>query len=68
MGSLQAIAEIVNKSAECNYTQLVSREDGSTIITTFDWTDLFAPQMKRINGIKKSTISGSPLLHQALCL
>ena len=53
LGSLQAIAEVVNKSAECNYTQLVSRDDGSTIVTTFDWTDFFAPRMKRINGIKK---------------
>ena len=53
VGSLQAIAEVVNKSAECNHTQLVSREDGSTIVNTYDWTDFFAPRMKRINGIKK---------------
>ena len=53
VGSLQAIAEVVNKSAECNFAQLVSREDGSTIVPTFDWTDFFAPRLKRITGIKK---------------
>ena len=53
VGSLQAIAEVVNKSAECNFAQLVSRDDGSTIVPTFDWTDFFAPRLKRITGIKK---------------
>ena len=53
VGSLQSIAEVVNKSAECNHAQLVSREDGSTIVPTFNWTDFFAPKMKRIPGIKK---------------
>ena len=52
VGSLQSIFEVVNDSAECNFAQLVSREDGSTIVPTFDWTDLFAPHMK-IVGIKK---------------
>ena len=53
MGSLQAIAEVVNTSAECSHTQLVSREDGSTIFQTNDWTDFFAPGMKKITGTKK---------------
>ena len=53
MGSLQAIAEVVNTSAECNHAQLVSREDESTIVQTYDWTDFFAPRMKKIIGIKK---------------
>ena len=53
VGSLQAIAEVVNTSAECNHAQLVSREDGSTIVQTYDWTDFFAPRMKKILGIKK---------------
>lgn len=53
VGSLQSIAEVINKSAECNHAQLVSREDGSTIIPTFNWTDFFAPKMKKIRGIKK---------------
>ena len=53
VGSLQNIAEIVNTSAECNVAQLVSREDGSTIVPTLDWTDFFATKMKKIQGIKK---------------
>ena len=53
VGSLQSIAEVVNDSAECNFAQLVSREDGSTIVPTFDWTDFFAPHMKKIVGIKE---------------
>ena len=52
VGSLQAIAE-VNTSAQCNHAQLVSREDGSTIVHTYDWTDFFAPRMKKITGMKK---------------
>ena len=53
VGSLDAISEVVNKSAQCNVAQLVSREDGSTVVTTYDWTDFFAPRMKKIAGIKK---------------
>ena len=52
VGSLQSIAQVANDSAECNFSQLVSREDGSTIVSTFDWTD-FATRMKKITGIKK---------------
>ena len=53
IGSLQNIAEVVNTSAECNVAQLVSREDGTTIVPTLDWTDFFATKLKKIQGIKK---------------
>ena len=53
VGSLQNIAEVVNTSAECNVAQLVSHEDGTTIIPTLDWTDFFATRFKKIPGIKK---------------
>lgn len=53
VGSLRSIAEVVNKSADCNHAQLVSREDGSTIVPIYNWTDFFAPRMKKITGIKK---------------
>ena len=43
----------MNDSAECNFAQLVCNEDGSTIVPTYDWTDFFAPQLKKISGIKK---------------
>ena len=53
VGSLQSIAQVVNDSAECNFAQLVAREDGSMIVQTFNWTDFFAPHFKRIASIKK---------------
>ena len=62
VGSLQSIAQVANDSAECNFAQLVSREDGSTIASSFDWTDFFAVRMNKITGIKSIIISG-PLLH-----
>ena len=36
MGSLRGIADIVNRSADCNVAQLVSTEDGSTIVSSYD--------------------------------
>ena len=53
VGSLQNIAEVVNTSAECNVAQLVSHQDGTTIVPTLDWTDFFATKLKKIQGIKK---------------
>ena len=34
LGSMKGIAEVVENSADCNYSQLVSSEDGSTIVPT----------------------------------
>ena len=53
IGSLKGIAQAVNDSAKCNFAQLVCNEDGSTIVPTYDWTDFFAPQLKKIARIKK---------------
>lgn len=50
VGSLKAIAQAVNDSADCNFAQLVSDENGGT---TYDWTDFFAPHVKKVAGIKK---------------
>ena len=36
---VQSIAQVVNTSAECNFSQLVSREDWTTVVATFDWID-----------------------------
>lgn len=47
------VQEVVNKSAECNVAQLVSQEDGSIIVTTFNWTDVIAMQMTKFTRIKK---------------
>ena len=43
----------VNDSAECNFSQLVCDEDGSTIVPTYNWMDFFVPQFKKIVDIKK---------------
>jgi len=38
VGSLHAISEVVNKSAQFNVAQLLSRENGSTVVTTYAMT------------------------------
>ena len=53
VGSLQAIAQVVNKSAECNHAQLVVSEDGSRLVPIFDWTSFFALHFKKMTAIKK---------------
>ena len=53
VGSLRSIAQVVNDSAEFNFAQLVSLEDGTTVVSTYDWTSVFAPELKKIPGIKK---------------
>ena len=53
VGSLQGIAQVVNDSAQCNFAQLVTTEDGSNMVPMFDWTDFFANHTKKIPGIKK---------------
>jgi hypothetical protein len=50
--SLQCISQVVNDSADCNFAQVVAQEDGSMMVQTFDWTDFFAPHLKRISAIK----------------
>ena len=53
VGSLKGVAEVANKSAECNFAQLVSSEDGTTIVPTYDWTSFFVPHLRKLPGIKK---------------
>ena len=53
VGSLQAIAQIVNDSAHCNFAQLNVTEDGAIVVPTLSWTDFFAPHLKKVSGIKK---------------
>ena len=52
IGSLMDIAKVVDDSAVCNVSQLVSDETG-IVVPTRDWTSFFAPRMKKIQGIKK---------------
>ena len=53
VGSLSSLAQVVNESAECNFAQLVCDEEGRTTVPTYDWTDFFAPHLKKIPNIKK---------------
>ena len=53
VGSLKSVAQVVNESADCNFSQLISDEDGNTIVPTYDWTDFFAPHLKKVTSIKK---------------
>lgn len=53
VGSLQAIAQVVDSSATCNVSQLVVESDGTVVVPTLNWTDLFAPYFRKFEGIKK---------------
>ena len=53
VGSLEAIAQVVNDSVKCNHAQLVTTLDGDTIVPVFDWTSMFAEHFKKLPGIKK---------------
>ena len=50
--SLQAIAQVVNDLAQCNFAQLVAIEDGTTVVPVFDWTTFFAIRFRKLPGIK----------------
>ena len=52
LGSLQAIAQVINKSTECNCAQLVITEDGTTLVPTFYWTSYFALHFKQMMAVK----------------
>lgn len=53
--SLKGIAQTVNDSALCRvqFHSAVCNKDGSTIVPTYNWSDIFAPQLKKTVGIKK---------------
>jgi len=53
VGSRQSIAKVVNESAKCNVSQLVSTEDGNSIVPTYDWTSFLAPHFARVKNINQ---------------
>ena len=53
IGGLKDLSKVVNESATCNFSQLVSQEDGTSTVQVYDWTSFFAPNFKKITGIKK---------------
>ena len=53
MTTLSGISEVVKQSAQCNFSQLVSLEDGTTVVPRYDWTSFFALLFRKFSGIKK---------------
>ena len=53
VGSLKEIASVMNNSATCNVAQLVVTEENTIVVPTYNWTALFAPQFRKLEGIKK---------------
>ena len=49
---MEGIVKVVTNSAQCNEAQLVSKEDGSIIVPSYDWTGFLAPHMKKIVDIE----------------
>ena len=45
VGTLSGVADIVEKSAKCNFAQLVCSEDGEVIVPVFNWTSFFCNQV-----------------------
>lgn len=52
IGSLADIATSVEQSATPNVAQLAGTEDGTPIVTTYNWSGYLGQHFKRIPGIK----------------
>ena len=50
---LKDIGEVVRKSSSSNSFEMVGWENGVPLIPTYDWNSFFAPEMKKLKGIKK---------------
>ena len=53
VSKLSDIAKVLNDSAQCNIVQLVSNEDGSIVVPTYNLMNFFAPHFKKVISIKK---------------
>lgn len=51
VGSLKAIAQVVNDSAQCNSAQLVSAEDGTIVVPSFNWTSFLVTHFRRFLAV-----------------
>ena len=52
VSKLEDIALVVDNSALCNFSQLVSTAEGTIIVPTMNWSNFFASNSKRLTGIK----------------
>ncbi len=73
IGCLADIARVTNTSAVVNNTQLVGTEDGTVIVTQFNWAEFFSQYFRRqaFKGIKSwhhlvfsDTIPGHALVRE----
>ena len=60
VGSLKGVAEVANKSAECNFIQLVSSEDGTTIVLTFDLSEVIPPRCSSVEIRQNRYVHSAP--------
>ncbi len=53
MGGLTDLCGVVNDSAAVNIAQPTGLEDGSVVVTTYDWQNYFSQFHTKVKGIKK---------------
>ena len=53
VGGLTDLITVVNESASVNVAQPTGREDGSPIVTTYNWQEYFSTFCTKVKGIKK---------------
>ena len=53
VGGLTDLVGVVNESASVNTAQPTGLEDGSVLVTTYDWQEYFKTFCTKVNGIKK---------------
>ena len=62
VGCLADLERVVDLSAEANIPQLVGKQEGETIVPTYDWMKMFSGHLRKLKNIKKYhhfTIDGS---------
>ena len=53
VGGLTNLIGVVNESASVNVAQPTGLEDGSVVVTTYDWQEYFKTFCTKVKGIKK---------------
>ena len=53
VGGLVDLVGVVNDSANVNVAQVTGQEDGSVVVTTYDWHQYFGNYCTKLPGIKK---------------
>ena len=53
VGGLTDLVGVMNESASVNIAQPTGREDGSALVTTYDWQEYFKIFCTKVTGIKK---------------